>query len=105
MSRICTSRASILFAEAASFVAEQMPQVHIADPSALCSSCAGMVRQPYGTWMAEAARNLTDGVDGILFGKQRSAHLWFAFDGPATASSARSSSVSAIEPAAMLSSR
>ncbi|HEX4423172.1 MAG TPA: hypothetical protein VH165_34910 [Kofleriaceae bacterium] len=25
----------------------------------------GMVRQPYGAWIQQVARNLTDGVDGF----------------------------------------
>jgi hypothetical protein len=27
-----------------------------------------VVRQAYGAWMAQVARNLTDGVDGFLIG-------------------------------------
>jgi hypothetical protein len=29
-----------------------------------------VVRQPYGAWMRQVARNLTDGVDGFLIGKR-----------------------------------
>jgi len=28
----------------------------------------GVVRQPYGAWMPQVARNLTEGVDGFLIG-------------------------------------
>ncbi len=30
----------------------------------------GVVRQPHGDWMKQVARNLTDGVDGLLAGKR-----------------------------------
>jgi len=35
---------------------------------------AGVVRQPYGAWMTQVARNLTDGVDGFLLGKRYLLH-------------------------------
>jgi transposase InsO family protein len=34
----------------------------------------GVVRQPYGAWMTQVARNLTDGVDGFLIGKRYLLH-------------------------------
>ena len=34
----------------------------------------GVVRQAYGTWMTQVARNLTDGVDGFLIGKRYLIH-------------------------------
>ena len=34
----------------------------------------GVVRQPYGAWMVQVARNLTDGVDGFLIGKRYLLH-------------------------------
>jgi putative transposase len=34
----------------------------------------GVVRQPYGAWMTQVARNLTDGVDGSLIGKRYQLH-------------------------------
>jgi transposase InsO family protein len=34
----------------------------------------GVVRQAYGGWMAQVARNLTDGVDGFLIGKRYLIH-------------------------------
>ena len=34
----------------------------------------GVVRQAYGAWMAQVARNLTDGVDGFLIGKRYLLH-------------------------------
>jgi hypothetical protein len=34
----------------------------------------GVVRQPYGAWMTQVARNLTDGVDGFLLGKRYLLH-------------------------------
>jgi integrase-like protein len=34
----------------------------------------GVVRQPYGAWMRQVARNLTDGVDGFLIGKRYLLH-------------------------------
>jgi len=35
---------------------------------------AGIVHQPYGEWMKQAARNLTDAVDGFLLGKRYFIH-------------------------------
>jgi transposase InsO family protein len=35
---------------------------------------AGVVRQPYGAWMTQVARNLTDGMDGFLLGKRYLLH-------------------------------
>lgn len=35
---------------------------------------AGLVHEPYGAWMAQIARNLTDPVDGFLRGKRRLIH-------------------------------
>lgn len=35
---------------------------------------AGIVRQPYGAWMMQVARNLTDGIDGFLTGKRYLLH-------------------------------
>jgi hypothetical protein len=34
----------------------------------------GVVRQAYGAWMTQAARNLTDGVDRFLIGKRYLLH-------------------------------
>jgi putative transposase len=34
----------------------------------------GVVRQAYGAWMMQVARNLTDGVDGFLTGKRYLIH-------------------------------
>jgi putative transposase len=34
----------------------------------------GVVRQPYGAWMTQVARNLTDDVDGFLTGKRYLLH-------------------------------
>ena len=34
----------------------------------------GVVRQPYGAWMRQVARNLTDGVDGFLIVKRYLLH-------------------------------
>jgi putative transposase len=34
----------------------------------------GVVRQAYGAWMVQVARNLTDGVDGFLIGKRYLIH-------------------------------
>jgi hypothetical protein len=34
----------------------------------------GVVRQPYGAWMRQVARNLTDGADGFLIGKRYLLH-------------------------------
>ncbi|HEY0992529.1 MAG TPA: integrase core domain-containing protein, partial [Kofleriaceae bacterium] len=34
----------------------------------------GVVRQAYGAWMVQVARNLTDGVDGFLIGKRYLLH-------------------------------
>jgi putative transposase len=34
----------------------------------------GVVRQPYGAWMTQVARNLTDSVDGFLLGKRYLLH-------------------------------
>jgi putative transposase len=34
----------------------------------------GVVRQAYGAWMTQVARNLTDGVDGFLLGKRYLLH-------------------------------
>jgi hypothetical protein len=34
----------------------------------------GVLRQPYGAWMTQVARNLTDGVDGFLIGKRYLLH-------------------------------
>jgi len=34
----------------------------------------GVVRQAYGAWMTQVARNLTDGVDGFLTGKRYLLH-------------------------------
>ncbi|HEX3757462.1 MAG TPA: integrase core domain-containing protein [Kofleriaceae bacterium] len=34
----------------------------------------GVVRQPYGAWMTQVARNLTDRVDGFLIGKRYLLH-------------------------------
>jgi putative transposase len=31
---------------------------------------AGVVRQPYGAWIQQVARNLVDNVDGFLKGKR-----------------------------------
>lgn len=33
-----------------------------------------VVRQPYGAWMTQIARNLTDCVDGVLIGKRYLLH-------------------------------
>jgi putative transposase len=35
---------------------------------------AGIVHQPYGEWMKQIARNLTDSVDGFLLGKRYFIH-------------------------------
>jgi putative transposase len=34
----------------------------------------GVVRRPYGAWMKQVARNLTDGMDGFLIGKRYLLH-------------------------------
>ena len=34
----------------------------------------GVVRQPYGAWMTQVARNFTDGVDGFVLGKRYLLH-------------------------------
>jgi putative transposase len=46
----------------------------VIDIETRCVQIAGIVRQPHGAWMKQIARNLTDNVDGFLWGTRYLIH-------------------------------
>lgn len=51
-----------------------MPVLFVIDLQTRRVQIGGVVRQAYGAWMKQVARNLTDGVDGLLIGKRYLLH-------------------------------